>query len=61
MKKRNTLSEGKKPKSESSRRSFLKKSIYAAPTIVALGALLKPTESKAGFGPTPSDANGGNW
>lgn len=36
------------------RRSFLKKAVYAAPTIVALGALTKPTQSKAGFGPPPS-------
>ena len=36
------------------RRSFLKKAVYAAPTIVALGALTKPTESKAGFGKPPS-------
>ena len=38
-----------------SRRSFLKKAAYAAPTIVALGALTKPTPSKAtDFGPPPS-------
>ncbi len=36
------------------RRSFLKKTVYAAPTIVALGALMKPTESEAGFGKPPS-------
>lgn len=36
------------------RRSFLKKAKYVAPTLVALGALTKPTESKAGFGPPPS-------
>ena len=41
-----------------SRRTFLKKAVYAAPTVVALGALLKPTESKAGFGKPPS---GPNW
>ena len=41
-----------------SRRNFLKKAVYAAPTVVALGALLKPTESKAGFGKPPS---GPNW
>ena len=38
----------------SSRRSFLKKAKYAAPTIVVLGALAKPTESEAGFGRPPS-------
>jgi len=36
------------------RRSFLKKTVYAAPTLVALGALMKPTESEAGFGKPPS-------
>jgi len=39
---------------ENERRTFLKKAAYAAPTVVALGALLKPTESKAGFGKPPS-------
>ena len=37
-----------------SRRSLLKKAAYAAPTIVALGALTKPTESEAGYGKPPS-------
>ncbi len=41
-----------------SRRRFLKKSVYAAPTLMALGALLKPKDAEAGFGPPPSDANG---
>ena len=36
------------------RRSFLKKTVYAAPTLVAMGALTKPTESEAGFGKPPS-------
>ena len=39
---------------QDSRRTFLKKAVYAAPTVVALGALLKPTELKAGFGKPPS-------
>ena len=37
-----------------SRRTFLKKATYAVPTIVALGALTKPTKSEAGFGKPPS-------
>ena len=42
-----------------SRRSFLKKSVYAAPTLIVLGGLLKPKSAKAdGFGPPPSDPNG---
>ena len=40
------------------RRDFLKKAVYAAPTVVALGALMKPTETEAGFGKPPS---GPNW
>ena len=39
-----------------SRRTFLKKAVYAAPTVVALGALLKPTESEA-FTKPPSTPN----
>ncbi len=42
----------------STRRGFLKKAVYAAPTIVVLGALMKPTESEAGFGKPPS---GPSW
>jgi len=40
------------------RRSFIKKAAYAAPTLVALGTLTRPTEAKAGFGKPPS---GPNW
>ena len=37
------------------RRDFLKRAAYAAPTVVALGALTKPTESEAGsLGKPPS-------
>jgi len=38
------------------RRSFLKKSVYAAPTLIVMGALMKPTRTKAAFGGPPSDA-----
>ena len=41
-------------KMQKERRHFLKKAAYAAPAIVALGALTKPTESEAGFGKPPS-------
>ncbi len=37
-----------------SRRAFMKKAAYAAPTLVALGALTRPTDAKAGFGKPPS-------
>ncbi len=40
------------------RRAFMKKAVYAAPTLVALGALTRPTDAKAGFGKPPS---GPNW
>ena len=43
------------------RRSFLKKSVYAAPTLIVMGELLKPSKAKAGnFGNNPSDAGGWN-
>ena len=40
------------------RRAFIKKAAYVAPTLVALGALTRPTDAKAGFGKPPS---GPNW
>jgi hypothetical protein len=45
------------------RRSFLKKSAYAAPTLIAMGGLLKPTQAKAAddFGPSPSDPGTSEW
>ena len=45
-----------KNKSVDKRRTFLKKAIYAAPTIVALGALLKPKRAEA-FETPPSDSD----
>ena len=38
------------------RRDFLKKAVYAAPTLIVLAQLSKPTKSQAGFGEPPSDA-----
>ncbi len=37
-----------------SRRTFIKKAVYVAPTLVTLGALTRPTDVKAGFGKPPS-------
>ena len=37
-----------------SRRTFIKKAVYVAPTLIALGALTRPTETKALPGPPPS-------
>jgi|GEM_PF-2354525 len=42
------------------RRDFLKKSAYAAPTLIAMGQLIKPQKANA-FGPPPSDPNTGGW
>ena len=42
-------------KEKSSRRKFLKKAAYAAPTLVVLGQLGKPESAKADFGGPPSD------
>jgi len=38
------------------RRRFLKKVAYAAPTLIVLGQLGKPTKAAAGYGSPPSDA-----
>jgi len=46
-------------KRQDARRGFLKKAVYAAPTIVVMGALLKPKEANA-FGGPPSDPNDQN-
>jgi len=37
-----------------SRRTFIKKAAYIAPTLIALGSLTRPTDAEAGFGPPPS-------
>jgi hypothetical protein len=37
------------------RRTFLKKAVYAAPTLMVLGGMVKPTQTRAGFGNPPSD------
>ena len=58
--KKNSISEATKPTEQteqnaiSSRRTFIKKAAYAAPTLLALGALTRPTDAKAGFGKPPS-------
>ncbi len=44
------------------RRGFLKKTAYAAPTIIALGGLLKPRDAKADdFDRPPSDPDTSVW
>ncbi len=55
-KKRVVLSE--EQKQQKGRRSFLKKTVYAAPTLIVLGQLTKPSSVKAGFGGPPSDPGG---
>jgi len=45
--------------SSSDRRTFLKKAVYVAPTLISLGTLLRPTDAKAGFGAPPSAPNWG--
>jgi len=37
-----------------SRRNFIKKAVYVAPTLIALGSLTRPTDAEAGFGRPPS-------
>ncbi len=50
----------KKEKIDSKKRDILKKGLYVAPKLIILGTLTKPTDSKAGFGPPPSDPDGWN-
>lgn len=42
------------------RRSFIKKAVYVAPTLLALGSLTRATDAKADFGPPPSAPDGWN-
>lgn len=43
-----------KEETQKERRDFMKKALYSAPVLIPLGTLLRPTETKAGFGPPPS-------
>ena len=45
-------------KEQQERRGFLKKTAYAAPTLIAMGQLLRPTKTEATFGPPPSQPAG---
>ena len=47
-----TLSAADKDQEQSSRRRFLKKSVYSAPVLMALGHLVKPTDVQAGYSVT---------
>ena len=50
----------KKDEMQKERRRFLKKTVYAAPTIIALGGMLKPNRANANeFGGTPYDTSFG--
>jgi len=40
------------------RRTFLKRSAYAAPTLMLLGAIGHTTKANAGYGSPPSDPQG---
>ena len=46
---------------DNKKRDILKKGLYIAPKLIILGSLTKPTDSKAGFGPPPSDPNMNDW
>ncbi len=53
-KKQEILTSVPEKKEQTNRRDFMKKAVYATPTLMALGGLLRPTEAKAGFGKPPS-------
>ena len=45
-----------KKQQKTHRRDFLKKAIYATPTVIVLGSIIKPIKANADdFGATPSD------
>ncbi len=54
MKKNINISVSTTKKPQVDRRAFMKKAAYVAPTLIALGALTRPTDAKAGFGKPPS-------
>jgi len=43
-----------KNKMQKERRSFLKKTVYAAPSLIVLGQLTRPSTAKANLGQPPS-------
>ena len=43
-----------KNKMQKERRNFLKKTAYAAPSLIVLGQLARPNRAKADLGPPPS-------
>ena len=49
-----TYREGKREKVSTSRRKFLKKAAYTAPTLMILGSLAKSEQAQADFGSPPS-------
>jgi hypothetical protein len=58
MKEKKVCSGAVEKQYEKGRRSFLKKSVYAAPTLMVLGGLIKPQQAHAGYEEPPSDPNG---
>ncbi|MCW8821358.1 MAG: hypothetical protein OQK45_03945 [Sulfurovum sp.] len=53
--------EEKQKKTELSRRSFLKKSAYSAPVLMAMGNLVKPTPTHADFSTGPDGPPAQGW
>ena len=52
--KKNIDNNVKKTEQNSARRTFIKKAVYVAPTLMALGSLTRPKDAKAGFTAPPS-------
>ena len=49
-----TLNESSNEQNINERRSFIKKAVYVAPTLVAMGSLMKPKNASAGGDNPPS-------
>ena len=55
------LLEKEKEPDKSCRRTFLKKAVYSAPALVALGQLAKPSKAHADGSTGPSGPPGDGW
>lgn len=54
---KNLEKENEKPQNEEARRNFMKKAVYAAPTLLAMGSLLKPKDILADGSQPPGPPN----
>ena len=61
MKSLNEEKKIKESKEINPRRKFMKKAVYAAPTLLVMGSLLNPTETSAALGNVHPPSSPNNW